>query len=311
MAISTRQIKSKADSKSRIIRLGLLTYIVLTASFCYIMILYGLQWAPPFAFGGLRTMVGGLTILIISWLTGRAFVPEKRLWKWIPWVALTATTFTFGSMFLSPQFAGAGLASILGNAQPVFIAVVAWFLLGERLSRIQLLSLFLGLGGVIAIVSPSFGPQSNDLFTGTLIALLTSASAAIGTVMVRFIKLGNSLLVFTGWQLLLGGATLVFVSAILGEQGIEWNWTFTRILLFLGIFNSAIVTCAWFYLLQQERAGKLGIYLFLTPVLGTLWAFLFLDERLSITSIVGGSLVLAAVLSQEFEGIVRSQRLNR
>lgn len=95
------------------LRFGLLVYIVLTASACYVLILRGLESAPPFVFAGLRTTLGGATILLFAKIFSKRVVPEKRLWKWILPVALTATTLTFGSMFLSPSFAGAGMASIL------------------------------------------------------------------------------------------------------------------------------------------------------------------------------------------------------
>jgi drug/metabolite transporter (DMT)-like permease len=144
---------------------------------------------------------------------------------------------------------------------------------------------------------------------GALIALTTSLAAAIGTVIVRYLKLGQSLLQFTGFQLLTGGVLLILLSAIWGEPMITWNWSFVGIVVILGIFNSAIVTWAWFYLLQREQAGKLGIYLFLTPVLGVLWAMLFANEQPHPASLIGGAFVLAAVFLKEFEGFGRRSRL--
>jgi len=287
----------------------MLAYIVLTASACYVLILQGLNSAPPFAFAGLRTLLGGAAILGFAALTGQRAIPEKRLWKWIPPVALTATTLTFGSMFLSPSFAGAGLASILGNAQPVFIVIIGYFLLHERLSWFQVTLLLFGLIGMLVIVSPSIGAGFNGVPVGATIALITSLSAAIGSVLARLIHLRDSLLSFTGWQLVTGGVMLFAISHATEEPSVNWNWSFGVILLILGVFNSAIVTCFWFFLLQREKAGKLSIYLFLTPALGVLWAMLFLGERPGATSLIGGAMVLTSVFSQEFEGFVRQIRL--
>jgi drug/metabolite transporter (DMT)-like permease len=292
-----------------LVRAGLLTYIIITASICYILILKGIQSAPPFAFSGLRTVLGGLTLILLAGFSRWPLIPERRLWKWIPAVGLTATALTFGSMFLSPLFAGAGLASILGNAQPLFIAVIGFFLLKERLAPMQILALLLGLGGIMVIISPSLGADQNNLLAGTMIALLTSLSAAVGSVLVRFIRIGNSLISFSGLQLILGGIFLLGLSAVTREPMIDWSWPFLVILLVLGVFNSAIVTWAWFYLLQHEKAGSLSIYLFLTPALGVLWATVFTQERLQISSLIGGVLVIGAILLKEIEGFRKNSRL--
>lgn len=299
----------KARNNSTLLRHGMLAYIVLTASTCYVLILQGLHSAPPFAFAGLRTLLGGAAILGFSALVRQRTIPEKRLWKWIPLVSLTATTLTFGSMFLSPSFAGAGLASILGNAQPVFIAIIGYLLLNERLSCFQSAFFLLGLLGVVVIVSTSVDDGFDGVSVGATIALITSLSAAIGSVLVRLIHLRDSLLSFTAWQLMAGGSLLVVISLATGEPAVNWSRPFAVILLILGIFNSAIVTCFWFFLLQRESAGKLSIYLFLIPVLGVVWAMVFYGERPGATSLIGGAMVLISVFSQEFEGFVRKMRL--
>lgn len=281
-------------------KLVILAYIVLVSSACYLLILRGLEAAPPLAFGGVRTLLGGISLLVVARVFGQPLVPAKTLWKWIPWVALTATTLTFGSMFLSPRFAGAGLASILGNAQPLFIALIAFMFLNERLSRPQLTALGCGLVGIMIIILPSVSGQDNLLLTGTVLALTTSLAAAIGTIFVRHLNLTGSLLAFSAWQLIIGGTALLLLSGGISEPNIQWNVEFLVILALLGIFNSAVITCAWFWLLQKEQASSLGIYLFLIPVLGVLWAYLFRGEQPQSNSILGGLLILCAVFYQEY-----------
>jgi len=280
-------------------KLVVLAYIVLVSSVCYVLILNGLQAAPPLAFGGVRTILGGIALLFVARFSGQPVIPAKKLWKWIPWVALSATSLTFGSMFLSPLFAGAGLASILGNAQPLFIALIAFIFLGERLTRQQLTALGCGMIGISIIILPTFSGPDNLLLTGALLALTTSLAAAIGTVLGRHLSLSGSLLAFSAWQLIIGGAVLLLLSVSISEPGIQWSAEFLEVLILLGIFNSAVITCAWFWLLQKERASNLGVFLFLIPALGVLWAYLFRGEQLQPSSILGGFLILFAVFYQE------------
>ncbi len=300
---------STLSKTAPILRLGLLSYIVITASTCYVFILRGLDYAPPLAFAGFRTLIGGTVLLMISAFGSGRILPERRLWKWVPLVALTATSLTFGSMFLSPKFAGAGIASIIGNTQPLFIAAIGFFFLRERLSGPRALALIFGLLGVVVIVSPSIGRVDNSLLVGSAIALVTSLSAAVGTILGRYIKLGDSIIAFVGTQLALGGTVLLGASFLFEETSIQWTSAFVGIILFLAILNTALVTWSWFYLLQREEASSLGMYLFLVPVLGVLWAYLFVGERPESTSFIGGVLVLLAVFTQEFEGFIRRFRL--
>ncbi|MCF6266375.1 MAG: DMT family transporter [Desulfuromusa sp.] len=282
-------------------KIVVLAYIIIVSSACYVLILRGLQSAPPFVFAGFRTILGGGTLLVFSRLSGQGIFPERRLWKWLPGVALTATTLTFGSMFVSPSFTGAGLASILGNAQPLFIVLIAFIFLGERLSFQQVIAFFLVVAGVLIIILPSFTQSEGSLLTGAALALTTSLAAAIGTVIGRHLKLSESLLAFSAWQLILGGAVLIVLSLLMKEPVIQWNLEFFGILIILAIFNSAVISCGWFWLLQQVKAGELAIYLFLVPVLGVLWAYLFRGEQPELSSIMGGMLILIGIFCQELK----------
>ena len=142
-------------SISPLLRGAIIGYIVLTGSVCYVAILEGSRWAPPFVFAGARTMLGGLALLLTAGIVRQPLLPARSLWRWVPVVAVTATGITFGAMFLSPQFAGAGLPAILGNAQPLFIVIIAWLFLQERLSLARGLSLAVSCFGLVLVILPA------------------------------------------------------------------------------------------------------------------------------------------------------------
>jgi drug/metabolite transporter (DMT)-like permease len=78
-------------------------------------------------------------------------------------------------------------------------------------------------------------------------------------------------------------------------------------LIILAVFNSAVISCSWFWLLQQVKAGELAIYLFLVPVLGVLWAFIFRGEQPNLSSIMGGILILTGIFCQELKYFKRER----
>ena len=64
-------------------------------------------------------VLGGLILLLVLVIRRKPLWPEARLARWILPLGLLATTLTFGAMFASPAYTGAGIASVLGNTQPL------------------------------------------------------------------------------------------------------------------------------------------------------------------------------------------------
>jgi drug/metabolite transporter (DMT)-like permease len=108
------------------IRQACLMFVVIAPmAACYPAIKTGLEFAPPLWFAGTRTLLGGLVLLLVLVLRRKPLWPEARLARWILPLGGLATTLTFGAMFVSPAYTGAGIASILGNTQPLIIMVLA------------------------------------------------------------------------------------------------------------------------------------------------------------------------------------------
>jgi drug/metabolite transporter (DMT)-like permease len=143
----------------------LMLVVIAPMAACYPAIDVGLAFAPPLRFAGARTLLGGLVLLLVLVLRRKPLWPEARLARWILPLGLLATTFTFGAMFASPAFTGAGIASVLGNTQPLIIIVLAALFLGEQIGRAKALALLLGLVGVTLLTLPALREQPGILFS--------------------------------------------------------------------------------------------------------------------------------------------------
>ena len=133
----------------------LMLVVIAPMAACYPAIKVGLGFAPPLQFAGARTLLGGLILLLVLVIRRKPLWPEARLARWILPLGLLATTLTFGAMFASPAYTGAGIASVLGNTQPLIIIVLASLFLGEKIGLIKALALGLGLAGVTLMALPS------------------------------------------------------------------------------------------------------------------------------------------------------------
>lgn len=277
--------------------------VVTPMAACYPAIKMGLEFAPPLWFGGLRTLVGGLTLLLVLVIRREPLWPEARLARWIMPLGLVATTFTFGAMFASPAYTGAGIATVLGNTQPLLIIVLAALFLSEEIGWSKGLALGLGLAGVALLALPGLREQTGHPFLGAMLALGASLSAAVATLTVKWLRPGNGLMALTGWQLVAGSIVLLGLSAVFEPQEtVAWTGGFVGILLFLGLAGTALSTWLWFWLLQRAEAGQLSLYLFLVPVFGLLIAMGGFGERLSTLQGGGAALLFAAIAVTVFAG---------
>jgi drug/metabolite transporter (DMT)-like permease len=275
---------------------GLMLVVIIPMALCYPAIKVGLEFAPPLRFAGARTVLGGLALLLVLAIRRKPLWPEARLVRWILPLGLLATTLTFGTMFASPAYTGAGIASVLGNTQPLIIIVRAALFLNEKIRLSKALALGLGLAGVTLLALPALREQSGHPLLGAMLALGSSASAAIASVTVKGLCPGKDLMSLTGWQLIAGGVVLLGLSAVLEpNETIMWTGRFVSLLLFLALAGTALSTWLWFWLLQRAEVGRLSLYLFLVPVFGLLIAMGGFGERLNALQAGGVAFILLAV----------------
>lgn len=284
-----------------------LILIGLTAIYavCFALIKAGLAYGPPLLFGGLRAFIGGATLLVVMLAQRRSLLPPRGTWRGLLALALTSTTLSFGAMFLSPGRAGAGIASVLGNTQPLVLVALAGLFLGERMTRRKWLTVGLGLAGVLLISWQALTASNSVAVSGAALALMASASAAIGSVIFKRMGVTTSLLAVTAWQLVLGSLPLLGVSALVERDApILWTGEFILDLLFLALVGTAFVSVAWFWLVQRGEASHLGLHLFLVPVFGLAVAALMLGEPITWLGGVGSLLTIVGVglISQPTKG---------
>ena len=269
-------------------RVALLLALAVIYAACYSAIKVGLSYAPPLRFAGMRAAVaGGVLIALVTAYRGDV-VPSRRLWPSIVLVAAAGTSLSFGAMFLSLGRSGAGIASVLGNTGPLFAVLLAAVLLGEPVTRGKVGALALGLAGVTMIASPTMTGPATGGPLGAAIPLLAALAAASESVLVKRMQIGADLLRVVAWQLVIGSAALLLLSACLEwNRPIAWTRTFVLLVLFLAVIGTALSTSLWYWLLQGHEVGRLTVYLFLVPVLGMTLAAMLFGERLG-TLEVGG-----------------------
>jgi probable blue pigment (indigoidine) exporter len=283
---------------ARPVRLAALLAVNVFGAFCYLGIEIGLRDAGPLTFGGTRALIGGSVLLGVAAAARQPMRPARSDLGPLVGLGLLATTLTYGAMFGSPALMEAGLASVLGNLQPLVIVALGAAVLHEPLTPRKLLALGVGFAGVLLIVSPTFRSGAGAPGLGAALALVASAGAAGGSILIKLLRLRTGLVATTGWQLLLGSVPLLAAGALLeGAPLPPWSDRFWAVLLGLALLGTAVPTTLWFWLLRDEDAGDLAPFLFLTPALALVVDVAWMGGSVTMVQTAGVFVVLGALLA--------------
>lgn len=263
---------------------------------CYSAIKQGLAYAPPLLYAGLRASLGGAALLVVAAVIGRSIIPPRRLWPWIPLLALVGSFIEYGAMFLSPGRTGAGISSVLGNTGPLMVILLAALILGEPVTRTKLAALVLGTLGVSLIAYPAITATGGFGVLAAILPLTAAAGSAIASVLFKYLDVGDAVLRVAAWQLLLGGLPLLAVSLWLEPGTVTWQPAFLGLLAFLAFVGTAFTLALWYWLIQRGDVGGLSLLLFSVPLIGLVLAALFFGERIGPVETAGVAVTVAALV---------------
>jgi drug/metabolite transporter (DMT)-like permease len=206
--------------------------------------------------------------------------------------------YTFGLLGLS--LTTASMAALIWAAEPILILGLAWFILGERLSRPLLALALVAISGVFLVIGVDTGAAGS--LTGNLLTLIGVFCCALYVTLSRRLVTGmNPLLLVTLQQTVALVWALLIWPVELFNSGITplavltsnvWLWAVIS-----GIVYYALAF--WFYIigLKDTSASVAGLFFNLIPIFAVGGAYLFLGERLAPVQWLGAALILAAVVA--------------
>ena len=180
------------------------------------------------------------------------------------------------------------------QTQTIFLAIFGYFFLKEKISKITMASIIIAFAGIILMVGNSLSPGQ---LSGNLVAFIMPISFAFLILIVRkYPEIDMVPLQLTA------GAVAMIIGFMLSPEII-----ISKHDIFLGFLAGFLQLGFGFILItigaRSTPAAFVGIIMLAEAVLGPLWAWLFINENPPFIVLIGGSVVIIAVLLQFLSSI--------
>jgi drug/metabolite transporter (DMT)-like permease len=243
----------------------------------------------------------GVVILGIAVNARRQFaLPKRREWFYFALLGFLGITFHQWLQSTALLTSRASTTAWIVATTPVFMALLGWLALKEKLHWLQVSGIALAAVGVLLVVSNgNFSSMSIAQFgqPGDVLVLISSLNWAIfsalsrrglkahpATRMMFYVMTFGWL--FTGILFFAGpGLPEIRQLTLNGWLGVS----------FLGIFCSGLAYIAWYDALQVLPTAQLGAFLYLEPPVAVVVAALILTESITWAALLGGGIILFGV----------------
>lgn len=239
-----------------------------------------------------------LTTFCLIWF----FRPPPALYKNLFWIALVSAALQYSLTFNGVNGIDASTAALLIQLEVPFGLILAWIILGDRISVKQTVGITVAFVGVVLIVGePNL---SNDLVY-VFMVIGGAFTWAVGQIMIKRLGQIGGFLLITGVALF-ATPQLYIASFLLESDHIRQIQTASvntwAAVVYLGLIMTALGYGLWYRLLGLYTVNQVMPFLLLLPVTSVLGGIFFLDESLTAKIAIGGGLAVIGV------GLITIQR---
>jgi drug/metabolite transporter (DMT)-like permease len=251
----------------------------------------------PFALVEVRLALGALILLPFLWQARARFTPA--VWLRVAGIATINSVLPFVLFAWGAERAPAGIGAITNAMTVMFAALVAFLFYGERIGPWRWTGLVAGFIGVTILAS------------GHIAGASVGAAALAGTAAALCYGLGINFVrhYLSGFPAAAIAAANLGAGALLLLPFALYSWPQHPIpvaswlsAVLLGVLCTGIAFVFYYRLIARIGAPRTATVTYLIPLFGVIWAWLLLGERVTLSMVLAGALILAGVaMSQQRE----------
>ncbi len=288
------------------------------------LILASILWASSFvalkiAFRGYHPMQVIFGRMFIASLCLLVFYPSFRHLNWrkkdikyLLIMALCEPCLYFLFEAKAMQLTSASQAGMIAAMFPLLVAVLAWLILQEKISRQTITGFFIAIIGAAWLsLSGSENIAAPNPLLGNFCEFLAMVCAAGYTIALKYLSNNYPPLFLTAFQAFLG--SLFFGPfLLLPNVGIpvSWEGTPAYAIIYLGTFVTLLAYACFNYGVSKVPASHAAGFINLIPVFSVILGLLILNERLNPVQWLACAMVFSGVWVSSRRAKVTAKRLN-
>ena len=171
---------------------------------------------------------------------------------------------------------------------PVWVALLAVALLGERMTAARVASVVLGIVGVLIVVRPGL----DHVELGQVVALAAAIGFAGSIILVKSLTRTESVVSIIFWMLIIQSVIGAIPAAMLWQTPPSSVWPWLVVIAFCGTYSHFCMTHA----LRHADAMTVVPLDFLRVPLTAIAAWLVFSERFDLFTVIGAAVILGANL---------------
>lgn len=235
------------------------------------------EW-PPLSARGASGVVAALGLVLLAVLRGERLAVPRDMAGRLGFAAFTNVFVWMGFSTVALLWLNVGEAALLVYSMPLWGALLAWLLRGERPTLRTFAALALGFAGLAVLLGGQVSAVGAAKLPGVALTLAAAVLFALGTVTARS-ALPLPPIASVAWQVGLGCAPML-AAGLLFEQPrfAALSASGWATLAYMTVAPMALCYVCWFAALRRLPASTAAIGTLLVPIIGVLSAAWVLDE---------------------------------
>jgi drug/metabolite transporter (DMT)-like permease len=262
------------------------------ASFLFIRL--GAAEFGPVPLAALRCLGATLFLMPILLLRGQGGALRQH-WRALALVGMVNSALPFVLYGVAMLAINAGLSAIFNAATPLWAAAIGAVWLHERLGPMRVFGLFIGLAGVMGLAWDKAGFTANEHGVSAALAIAACLGATAlygyGACFAKKRLAGvPPMALATGSQL--SAAIMLALPAVLLRPAVAPSTTAWIALALLAVLCTGVAYILYFRLIAHTGPTNASAVTFLIPAVAALFGWLFLDEAITLSMVIGAAVIL-------------------
>jgi drug/metabolite transporter (DMT)-like permease len=263
----------------------------------FLFIKVSVEGMTPTTVAASRIALGAVALHVYLRLQGASLPRNRTFWRHAAVSTVFANVLPFTMLAWGEERITSALTAVLNASTPLFTATAGFLYLKNRLGKVEVLGLLVGIAGVAVAAGVGGSDLAESSVTGSLAAILAGACYGFALTYAARHQLGVPAEIAAAGQLTAGTVLLLPVAVTTSvTEGIHLEPHRVLAIVLLGAVGTGFA-----YLLYYRSVAALGptttsLVTYLVPVFAVALGVLVLDEHFHVRMLLGGSMIVAGIL---------------